>query len=490
MKAIAMRKQIPLLMLLIPSLLLVVTIEIFAQRKKTASKQTPKPCAAQIEAVLKDTIFNRAFVGIHIVSLKSGKTIFQQNKNKLFRPASNLKLFTSAASLAVLGNNFQITTELYADSPADSVIRGSVYLKGYGDPLLTTVHLDSLARDIYKSGVREILGDIVGDVSCFDDVFWGKGWMWDDDPGYLWPFLSPLSLNGNSIAVTTSPGLKEGDSVTVSLDPPTRYVTVINNSITSSDTTNRSLKINRQWKERQNVIILEGALHPHASSTTTRFNVWRPELYTLEVFKERLLANGIRVRGVSRVGRVNKGGPIAVISHTLDSVLILMNKDSYNLGAESLLKILAAERRGVPGSADSGIVVMKEYLATIGLDTAAMIIADGSGVSRYNLVSPYALVKLLTTICRDSSLFALFWNSLAIGGVDGTLKTRLTGKAVRGNVHAKSGSHSDVLALSGYVITTRKDTLAFSMMINHFPKDAELHRKAQDRIVEILTNCR
>jgi len=447
-------------------------------------------CAAQIEAVLRDTIFNRVFTGAHVVSLKSGKVIFHQNAGKLFRPASTLKLFTTAAAIKLLGTNFQLRTECTVDSASGGVVDGSLYVKGYGDPLLTTAHLDSLARMVVAAGIREIRGDIVGDVAYFDDIFWGRGWMWDDDPGPLWPYITPLAVNGNTISISIAPGLSEGLPVNVLLDPPTRYVTVVNNGITTFDTIGRTLKISRLWKERLNTITVDGALHPYASSLTVRFNVWKPELYALEVFSERLIANGIAVQGGVRTGKAEGGYHVGSLQHSLDSVILAVNKDSYNLGAEVLLKILAAEARKLPGSADTGIVIVKQFLSSLGIDTAAVVMVDGSGVSRYNLVSPGVLTRLLTSAYRDPDLFPPFWNSLPIGGVDGTLKTRFVNSVARGNVRAKTGGHSDAAALAGYVITTRKDTLAFSVMFNHYSSTSELYRKALDRIVEILTTCR
>lgn len=456
----------------------------------SATRQRARSCTAQIEAVLRDTMFNRVFTGVQVVSVKSGNVIFQQNANKLFRPASTLKLFTTSAAVKVLGTNFQVRTDCTVDSISSGVVYGSIYVKGRGDPLLTTAHLDSLARMVSAAGIREIRGDVVGDVSYFDDILWGKGWMWDDDPGPLWPYITPLAVNSNTISVSIAPGLSEGLPVNVLLDPPTRYFTIVNTGITSFDTIGRTLKISRLWKERLNTITVDGALHPYASSMTVRFNVWKPELYALEVFRERLIANGIAVQGGVRAGKAQWGYRVGTLQHSLDSLILAVNKDSYNLGAEALLKILAAEVRKRSGSADTGIVIVKQFLSSLGIDTAAVVMVDGSGVSRYNLVTPSAITKLLTTAYRDTQLFPPFWNSLPIGGVDGTLKTRFVNSTVRGNVRAKTGRHSDAAALAGYVITTRKDTLAFSVMFNHYSSNPEVYRKAQDRIVEILTSCR
>lgn len=466
--------------------------ESFAQKSKKAaqSKVRVQPCAAQIDAVLRDTIFRHAFVGIQVVSLKDHKIVYTRNAEKLFRPASNLKLFTTAAALELLGKDFRFKTEVYTDAIQEGVVKGSVYLKGYGDPLLTTAHLDSLARMVYESGVRVIQGDIVGDVSYFDDVFWGKGWMWDDDPGYYWPYFSPLTVNGNTVSVKVLPGITEGDPVSVALEPETSFITVVNRASTTSDTTKPKLTVTRRWKERQNVIVVEGAARPNSNFSTFRFNVWKPELYTLILFKERLLSYGITIRGALRLDFVRNPILLHSISHPLDSVVVFINKESENLAAEQVLKTIAAELRGAPGNTDTAISLVKNFLAGIGIDTATTIIADGSGVSRYNLISPEAIIHILVNQYYNPFTSESFLRSLPIAGIDGTLKSRLTGNPAMGNVRAKTGSHSDASSLSGYITKVNGDVLVFSILFNHFPQNIDLYREAQDRIVEILTNCK
>jgi D-alanyl-D-alanine carboxypeptidase/D-alanyl-D-alanine-endopeptidase (penicillin-binding protein 4) len=461
------------------------------QQTKKSKRPVPKTCAVQIESLLKDTLFKHSFVGIKIVSLKTGKLIYEQNSTKLFRPASNVKLFTSAAGLSLLGKEFRFRTEVTADTEiAGGVLQGSLYVKGYGDPMLSFNDVASLAGGLYEAGLREIRGDIVGDVSYFDDHFWGKGWMWDDDPGGMWPFFSSLSLNGNAVAVKVSPGFKAGDSVGVLLEPPTSYVTLRNGGTTVLEPAIAPLNVTRLWKERQNTITVEGTIQPGADTQTTRLNVWRPELFTLTVFKERLEAGGIIVQGSVRIGDNRPSVHMGSVAHSLDSVVILINKDSYNLAAENLLKTLAAELKQEPGVSDSGAVVVKDFLHSMGIDTSQVVLADGSGVSRYNLASPEAFVKLLMALHKKPEVFGTFWKSLAVAGVDGTLKSRMVKSPATGKVYAKTGVHSDVSALSGYVLTSANDTLAFSILMNHFTGNIEPYRKTQDRIMEILTTCK
>ncbi len=455
------------------------------------SRTRIRPCTSHIEQILKDSLFEQAFVGIKVISLKSGRVIYQQNADKLMRPASNAKLLTTSAALGLLGRGFQLKTEVYVDSNFQkTILIGPIFLKGYGDPLLKSADLDTLARKLYDYGIRTVLGDIVGDVSYFDDVYWGHGWMWDDDPGTNVPYLSALSVNANEITVAVTSGEKEGDPVLAEMLPTTSYVSLINQAHTSADTALTPLKVTRRWKDRDNTVLVEGAVKPRSATTLYTINVWKPELYTLTLYKEKLSAYGITVTGAIRLDTVRHAFRVASISHNLDSVAFLVNKESYNLGAENILKILAAERYHTPGSAQLGTSIMKEYLAGIGMDTTATIIADGSGVSRYNLVSPNALVKLLTYEFWYSPESELFIQSLPVSATDGTLEKRMTEGNAKGNVRAKTGTHSDASALSGYVTNARRGPLAFSILINHFGKDGESIRKLQDQIAEILVDCR
>ena len=183
-----------------------------------------------------------------------------------------------------------------------------------------------------------------------------------------------------------------------------------------------------------------------------------------------------------------RGREITRITHPLDSAILRINKKSDNVGAENLLKTLAAEKTRNPGSARDGAAIMKEFLAGIGIDTLRLTIADGSGVSFYNGVSADALVRLLVYLHTDSTLFGRFVRSLPVAGRDGTLKSRMRGSPAEGNVFAKTGSLTGVSALSGYVRTSGGMLLAFSILCNQVPGENGIARDIQDQILEIL--CR
>jgi D-alanyl-D-alanine carboxypeptidase/D-alanyl-D-alanine-endopeptidase (penicillin-binding protein 4) len=215
--------------------------------------------------------------------------------------------------------------------------------------------------------------------------------------------------------------------------------------------------------------------------------VWKPEFYFLELLKERLMTHGIQIHGKLRIDTVYHGQRIAAISHRIDSVVHQINKPSDNLAAENLLKTLAVVKQRKPGASQDGLFIIKEYLTSVGIDTSKMILADGSGLSWYNAISPDAVVQLLFHEYHTPA-FRRFYESLPIAGVDGTLKNRMKETRAEGNVHAKTGSLTGVSALSGYVKNRDGVTLIFSMLCNHFPQKILSLRNAQDNIMNILTS--
>jgi D-alanyl-D-alanine carboxypeptidase/D-alanyl-D-alanine-endopeptidase (penicillin-binding protein 4) len=438
-----------------------------------------------LDTLLADTLFPPSNAGIKIVSLSRHETLYELNPDMLFNPASNNKLFTASAALTSLGESFPLKTLVLADT-AERLLT----VRGCGDPLLKTTDLDSLAGLIRQKIRPEKTWRLRGDVSYFDDLYWGAGWTWDEEPSSYGMFVSPIILNNNTIDVRVLPGLKPGDQPLVSLNPPTAYLSVENQAVTVVDTVRKPLDISRKWRERSNVITVQGEvlLKNHGSSTS--LSVLKPELYAMTVLAEKLVERGIRISGIE-TDTIRAGGmEIASYSHRLDSAVTFMNKVSDNLTAEALLKMLAAEKFGTPGSATAGTSAVCAFLNGIGIDTTKIAQADGSGLSRYNLTSPSVIIRLLQAMERDTVHFPAFYFSLPIAGVDGTIAKRMRGTRAEGNLRAKTGSLSAVSALSGYVRTADGEPLAFSILMQNFPGSVRGYRITQDRIGVLLSEIR
>jgi D-alanyl-D-alanine carboxypeptidase/D-alanyl-D-alanine-endopeptidase (penicillin-binding protein 4) len=453
------------------------------------TKHAGSSLAHQIDRILSDTLLESSFVGVYVVSLDNGSVLYDRFSSKLFHPASNMKLITSAVGLQLLGPDFRFKTAAYHDGAIENdTVDGNLVIKGFGDPVFSLANLDSLVRLIREAGIRHVRGDLVGDVSYFDSTYWGAGWMWDDEPEIYEAFISPLTINKNSIDVTVRPGITNGDPVQVVLQPATDYVTVVNTAITSSDASIRPLSVDR--RKGQNVITVEGRIDPASASYTKSFSVWKPEYFFLDLLSSRLLFGGITVAGRHRLGSADSAHIIAEFTTPIDTILYHINKNSYNLGAENLLRVLGAEKFGIAGSDSAGLRAVKAYLASVSIDTTRLRLADGSGVSFYNLVSPKMLVQLLQDQYNRSSTFARFYRNLAIAGVDGTMRNRLRNSRAAGKAHAKTGDIGGVNSLTGYVTAADGTMLAFSILCNHFPGESRYLREVQDRIVEVLANSR
>jgi D-alanyl-D-alanine carboxypeptidase/D-alanyl-D-alanine-endopeptidase (penicillin-binding protein 4) len=366
---------------------------------------------------------------------------------------------------------------------SDNIVDGNIYLKGYGDPNLTTADLDSLAFAVRRSGIAIITGNVVVDDSYFDDNYWGAGWTWDDESDPDAPYINALSVNSNCIKVSA---ISDSTSTFIYLEPMTDFITIINKAMVSNNPFRAPLKIRRLALNNPNTILIEGEL-PRFGQVTKTIALRQPEYYVGTLFKESLRHAGVIVYGDVANGVVPNGLlTIAQHSQPIEAMIINMNKVSDNLSAENTLKVLGAKRNGIPGSAKSGLSIIKLFLSNLGMDTTKFYLADGSGVSRYNLLSTDQLVQLLSEMYKQQKIFPMFYNSLPIAGVDGTLAERMKTYPVACNLRAKTGTLNGVSCLSGYVQSRDGEMLVFSIIMQNYITSTSDYRQVQDRIGVLL----
>ena len=439
----------------------------------------------RIDGLLPDSLFPPSNVAVMVISLKDGRTVYELNPDLLFMPASNEKLFTSAAALSILGPDYRFATSVSMDTSNVP----QIFLRGGGDPLLSTGDLDSLAKIVATALPHDKTWLLGGDVSLFDDVPWGEGWMWDDEAESDGMAITPLSLNGNTVQIRIRGGNKPGDTLAVRVEPETGYVTIDNNGFTAGDTAGEPLKVTRRLTDPSNTIFVTGTIRC-GDSASAQISVHEPVWYALRVFSERLAGYGIHCSGTVLDTVPSTARPLCSIYRTLDSVITNMNRVSDNLSAECLAKTIGAVRTGSPGSAASGISAIKQYLAAQAVDTVRMVIADGSGVSRYNLNSVHNIATLLQQMHSDQRLFPLFYNSLAAPGEHGSLSNRMKGTSAEGSLRAKTGTLRGAAALSGYVTTPDGTLLAFSIIMQNYIGNPRRYRQIQDEIAVLLSQWR
>ncbi len=445
---------------------------------------------SQVDAILNDSIFVTTDAAIKIVSLDNNEVLYERNAKKLMRPASNLKLLTTSTALCVLGKDFSILTKVFYSGKIDStVLKGNLYFKGYGDPDFSTENLSELiSRVVSQLHITSIEGTIIGDATYFDDKRWGSGWMWDDEPYDFAAYNSALTINRNCVGVSVAAGKQLGDTTVITITPPTKFVSLENQSVT--DTTN-NLDISRKFDERLNVITIKGSKKLDTLSRTEYITIRNPELYFLTLAKEELERQHVRVTGDIQLKKIDTAAVFAAEHiQAIDSMMIFLNKTSDNLSAENTLKILGAEKYGVPGSTENGISAVKKQLVDFGIDSSGYLMVDGSGVSFYNLMTAENYIKLLQGMYTQKNMFDLFFTSLPDAGIDGTLHNRMKNSSAEKNLHAKTGTISGVSSLAGYVRTADNELLAFSIMMQNFIGSSAPFRKAQDAIGVLMAGLK
>lgn len=454
----------------------------------SADLNPPSPLLSlknQIDGILEKELRPFTGAGIKIISLKSGDTLYESNARLLQTAASNQKLFTAAAALALLGKNYPVTTEVSL-SPG----RPDLYLKGCGDSMLTSEDLKKLADDAAPALARDKPYTLSGDLSCFDDLYWGKGWMWDDEPDADEMYISPLSVNRNALRVRVTPGIRQGMPAVVSIDPPASQVKIDNRAVTAAQNTRNSIAVTRHPGDRENIVLVTGATPQQSNAVEARLSVWKPEQVAVGLFHEALRARGISVTVRGNAATPDGSSVIARKTRPVSEIVRLMLKKSDNLSAESLFKLMDHQVSRRPGTASGGSLAVRNHLESRNISPDRLVIADGSGVSRYNLTNAETIVSLLQSVYHDQDLFPLFYDALPIAGRDGTLAKRMKKSPAEGNLRAKTGTMSGVSALSGYLATADGELLAFSMIIQNFSGPHNTATGIQDQIAEILCRFR
>lgn len=445
----------------------------------------------ELEAILSDPLLASSNVGVKVVSLGTGEVLYEKDAEKLYHPASTMKLITAATALVKLGPNHRFHTTLYMGHLEGNQTPRNIYLKGGGDPVFNSDDLEKMVEKLVEMNLKDLQGDIVVDETYFDAVRWGKGWMWDDGPiGGYYPHLSALTINRNGVLVRISPGTEVDDPVRVQLHPPTQYMKIVNEATTVGHSEKTRLTVKRkEGSTKKNLLMIDGVMAIGQATMNRRVDVLDPALYCGTLLRETLAKRGVTLQGRVRYGEVPEDAMEIVthISPPLSHILWEMNKPSDNLIAELLLKTIGAELSGSQGTAEKGLGAISNFLGEIGMDWEHYTLADGSGVSRYNLVTASLLTDLLVYMFRNFAVMPEYLASLPVGGVDGTLTRRMRGMKAEGVLRAKTGTLRGLTALAGYTVTADGETVAFSIIMSNYHGPVSSRRALQDKIGDMLT---
>jgi serine-type D-Ala-D-Ala carboxypeptidase/endopeptidase (penicillin-binding protein 4) len=458
-----------------------------AKKKSAASKKATEKFGVRADGLLGVTPVSKGAWGLLVVDAESGETLYEQNADKFFVPASNMKLFSTALALAKLGPDFRFhtTLETRGTISSEGVLSGDVALVGRGDPNLSNRRfpyqlkeefdgppekvLAGLADALVAKGVKEISGDVIGDDSYFPRERYPNGWEIDD---MVWEFgaaISSIVLDDNTVTLTLTPGELARSPVQAAVSPATPDFAVENDVVTSTAEVKSDLTLKRE--PGANLVVVKGTLPARSTPRKLILAIEEPAQHAATVLKRLLEERGVKVGGSakSQHERKDAAGESTVlaehISVPLGDSLKLVNKISQNLHTEMLLRTVARQN-GIWSTPDDLMKTPAEFYAMAGIAPGDVIQTDASGLSRHDLITPRAVVTLLG-FAQKQSWFVPYYESLPVAGVDGTLEDRMKNTPAVGRIHAKTGSVEHVRTLSGFAETLSGRRLIFSFLSNN-----------------------
>lgn len=422
---------------------------------------------------------DHAHWSVVVASLKSGETLYSLDAGHLMVPASNQKVLTAAAAAERLGWEYRFTTRVLATGPVtDGSLDGNLVIVGNGDPTINPRHpdrwraFDDWAAAIRAKGILRILGDVIGDDNAFAEPGWGLGWSWDDLAFGYGAAVGALQYNENQVEVVVGPSITAGASAILTTQPFGSGIFVENSVVTSSP--GSETKIDVQRIAGTTFLDVRGQIALDAKPVALLAAVENPTRMYLNAFREALGRHGIEIAGqmvdVDQLPEpLSFDEAVELIidqSPPLSEVIDVAMKWSRNGYAETLLYALSPP--GEPATSDRGLTVLRETLTALGVPAESYLPRDGSGLSRYDLLSADSLLKVLTSIWMHPTHAVPFRSTLPQAGVSGTLANRMRGTAAEARVWAKTGSMSNIRTISGYVMTREEEPLVFAFLVNNF----------------------
>jgi D-alanyl-D-alanine carboxypeptidase/D-alanyl-D-alanine-endopeptidase (penicillin-binding protein 4) len=473
-----------------------------------------------IDSMLGDPRFRSAFWGVLIVDPAHNDTIYSRNADKLFLPASNMKVVTASVALTQLGPGFRFRTTFAARGPVRAgVLHGDLVVIGRGDPTVSDhmmrdamLPLRAAAESLAAHGIHRITGRIVSGDDAFPDANFGYGWEWDDLGDPYAAGVDELMFNEGYATVTLRGGTRSGGAVHVTTTPIPDYPAIRSRATTAATAGGSAVAPPAAGYDAEHGrMVITGTVAPGdtatllvalrdpaaaylyglASALRARGVVLRPEP-VLVVHDDEVFPGSGQTFVAAAPGHAGSVPPerrdtlFTMFSPPLRDILPALLKPSQNQIAEILLKTLGLEKTGV-GSADSGRRVVASQLTSWGIPPDQFVIRDGSGLSRHDYLSPATLVRTLSAVAHDSA-YQVFYDALPIAGIDGTISDRMRGTPAAGNVHAKTGFVDRARSLSGYVTTTDGVGLVFSFLCNNWTTPVHDVEHVQDEIAERLAS--
>lgn len=450
---------------------------------------------ARLDEVFGAAALAGAKMSILVVESDSDKLLYARGEKALLNAASNVKIATTAAALALLGPEYRWKTVAYAPGQSGSPwlgaggeLHGDLYVKGFGDPVLSAQDLSALAGDLSAHGLRRVRGALIVDESFFGHEHVGPAFDQRNDSAAFRAPSSATSLNGNVVAVTTIPATKAGTPARIVLDPPTPYL-VVKGAVATVEKSAGALTVETAAEgDTRTAVTVSGGVRVGTEPRTIYRRVVHPDQFFAQTLRQLLAGRGIGFDRPMRLGVVPTEGVRVVASHDSPPLAVVaheLGKRSNNFVAEQVMRTVGAEMVGRPGTWEKGAEAIARWLEAVGIPRGSYRLQNGSGLYDSNRLSAEQIVTVLRAALRDFRIASEFQASLALAGADGTVAHRMGGTAAERFVRAKTGTLQGTSCLSGYAASPGQPALVFSILMNDLKAPAE-GRKAQDRAAAIL----
>ncbi len=447
----------------------------------------------QLQQAVDDTLNKHCLASkqtaVSIVRLPDGQAVYNKNASTPLLPASILKLATTAAALNYLGPEYRFKTKVYHTGAFDNgVIEGDVYLKGEGDPTLSSENLWYISNQLRQKGIEKINGQIYADVSFFDDYDRSPNWVVNHSQRPHDAKIGALSLNLNTIAVHIAPSEQVGEPAQAWLDPAPAHILLDIAAQTTGKGKKQSIWAQRLEDNGQTIIKVKGAVRVNDRERAVFLTVDNPTRYTIETFKSYLTKLGIDVLGDTATGVTPASAKLLhqYKSEPLSVILKELNTYSNNMIAEHLIKTIAATQTGERGSHEAGLRLVQQFLNQLNIRSEGVVLADGSGLSRQNQFTAQAMTDLLTKMLARFDIGPDFLATLRVFGAQGVNTHRLSDSPARAKVRAKTGTLYKVSNLAGYVPSEQGQLYAYAIMLNNNSCGNQGADNVEDQVVEAI----
>lgn len=443
---------------------------------------------SQLDVLIRQNLPKGSDIGVAVYDLTADRPLYSYKAERLSRPASTMKLLTTITALARPDADQPFRTEVwYKGAIERDTLQGDLYIIGGFDPEFDEKGMNALVEGVGSFPFSVVNGKVYGDVSMKDSLYFGSGWIWDDNPYAFQPYLSPLMYSKGAVSITVSPGATNGAPARVVCTPASSFYTVDNQTKTRTPSAGK-FNVTRDWMGNRNQIIISGNVEGWKKDGV---NLYTSQDFFMYTFLMGLRGNGISVMGGYAFEDFKKDGSSVRMAQwecPVEEVVEQIMKESDNLSAEALLCRLGAQATGQKHvSAEDGIAEIEKLMRRLGHNPDDYKIADGCGLSNYDYLSSALLVDFLKYAYTRPEVYRKLYNALPIAGVDGTLKNRMKQGLAYKKVRAKTGSYTGINALAGYLKDRRGHQIAFAIM-NQNVLSAAKARALQDKICELLTN--